>query len=36
MMLEKRLLEVLTDCKRAGISKGDVKDMVETLYEEIR
>lgn len=36
MMLEKRLLEVLTDCKRAGLSKGDVKDMVETLYEEIR
>lgn len=36
MMLEKRLLEVLADCKRAGISKGDVKDMVETLYEEIR
>lgn len=36
MMLEKRLLEVLTDCKRAGLSQGDVKDMVETLYEEIR
>lgn len=36
IMLEKRLLEVLTDCKRAGLSKGDVKDMVETLYEEIR
>ncbi len=36
MMLEERLLEVLTDCKRAGISKRDVKDMVETLYEDIR
>ena len=36
IMLEKRLLEVLTDCKRAGLSKGDVKDMLETLYEEIR
>ena len=36
MMLEERLLEVLTDCKRAGICKRDVKDMVETLYEDIR
>lgn len=36
MMLEERLLEVLTDCKRAGVSKRDVKDMVETLYEDIR
>ncbi|MCM1162359.1 MAG: GntR family transcriptional regulator [Roseburia sp.] len=36
MMLEKRLLEVLTDCKRAGLSKGDVRDMVETLYEEVQ
>lgn len=36
MLLEKRLLEVLADCKRAGLSKRDVKDMVETLYEDIR
>lgn len=36
MMLEERLLEVLADCKRAGVSKRDVKDMVETLYEDIR
>ncbi|MBQ7066321.1 MAG: GntR family transcriptional regulator [Lachnospiraceae bacterium] len=36
MMLEKRLTEVLSDCKKAGLSKEDIKDMVETLYEEER
>lgn len=32
MLLEKRLSEVLADCKKAGLSKQDVLDMTETLY----
>lgn len=35
MMLEKRLGEVIADCKKAGLSGEELKEMVETLYEEI-
>lgn len=34
MMLEKRLQEIITDCKRAQISKRDFLDMAKTLYED--
>jgi GntR family transcriptional regulator len=32
VMLEKRLAEVIEDAKRAGLSAEDIKEMVETLY----
>lgn len=32
MMLEKRLSEVITDAKQAGISCEELKEMVETLF----
>ncbi|MBE5961879.1 MAG: GntR family transcriptional regulator [Lachnospiraceae bacterium] len=33
MDLEARMLEVLLDCKKAGMSKRDILDMVDTLFE---
>ena len=33
MDLEIRMSEVLTDCKKAGMSKRDILDMVDTLFE---
>lgn len=32
VMLEKRLAEVIEDAKQAGLSAEDIKEMVETLY----
>lgn len=32
MMIEKRLGEVIADCRSAGLSKEDVIDMVSALY----
>ena len=32
VMLEKRLVEVIEDAKQAGLSAEDIKEMVETLY----
>lgn len=32
--LEKRLVEVLSDCKKAGMTKKDVLAMAETLWED--
>lgn len=34
MMLEKRLLEVITECLSAGLSREDVVEMVEALLDE--
>ncbi len=34
MDLEKRIQEVLTDCKKAGMKKEEALGMVETLWEE--
>lgn len=31
MMLEKHLSELLTECKKAGMSREDIMEMVETL-----
>ncbi|MDK2807831.1 MAG: hypothetical protein PWP24_565 [Clostridiales bacterium] len=36
MMLEERFLEWATECRRAGLTKDEVREMVETLYEEGR
>lgn len=33
MDLEIRMSEVLTDCKKAGMSKRDILDLVDTLFE---
>ena len=33
MDLEVRMSEVLTDCKKAGMSKRDILDLVDTLFE---
>lgn len=33
MALEARMSEVITDCKKAGMKKRDILDMVETLAE---
>ncbi|MBP3889034.1 MAG: GntR family transcriptional regulator [Cellulosilyticum sp.] len=32
IMLEERLNELISDCKRAGLSKNDIKEMVEALF----
>lgn len=32
MMIEKRLGEVIADCKSAGLTKQDVLDMISALY----
>ena len=32
VMLEKRLAEVITDAKQAGLSCEDVKEMIDALY----
>ena len=32
MMIEKRLAEVIADCKSAGLTRQDVLDMVSALY----
>lgn len=32
IILEKRLLEIIADCKKAGLTKRDVLSMTETLY----
>ena len=34
MMLEKRFLELISDCKKVGLSKENVMELVETLYIE--
>lgn len=34
MMLEERLSEVLADCRKAGLAKGDILEMVNELLEE--
>ncbi len=34
MMLEKRLLEVIEEAKRAGIDRKELQDMMQTLLEE--
>lgn len=34
MMLEKRLSEILTDCKRAGLTQEDIMEMTEALWKE--
>jgi len=36
MMLEKRLAEILTDCRRAGLSEEDVLEMTEALLREVK
>ena len=33
IILERRMAEVLADCRKAGMSKRDVLDLVETLFE---
>lgn len=33
IILERRMAEVLADCRKAGMSKCDVLDLVETLFE---
>lgn len=35
MMLEKHLEEIVTEAKQSGLSKEELMEMVETLYEEI-
>lgn len=35
MLIEKRLTEVLTDCKKAGLSKEEILEMVQTLLQEM-
>ena len=35
MLLEKRLGELITEAKQAGLSKADFVEMVQTLYEEM-
>ncbi|MBQ1274838.1 MAG: GntR family transcriptional regulator [Cellulosilyticum sp.] len=32
MMLEERLNELILDCKRVGLSKEDIKEMIEALF----
>lgn len=32
MMLEKRLSEVISEAKQAGLSLGEIKEMIESLY----
>ena len=32
--LEKRMSELIRDCKEAELSKEDIRDMLELLYEE--
>lgn len=32
MMLEKRMTEIISEAKQAGLSVDEVKEMVETLY----
>lgn len=34
MMIEERFIEIIDDCKKAGLSARDVIDMVETLYKD--
>ncbi|MBQ7776827.1 MAG: GntR family transcriptional regulator [Lachnospiraceae bacterium] len=34
MMLEKRLAEVITEAKQAGLSKEEIKEMVDALFLE--
>lgn len=34
MMLEARFLEIVEDCKRAGLTQQDVLEMVQALYQE--
>lgn len=34
VMLERRLQEVIAEAKQAGLGCGEVKEMVETLFEE--
>ena len=34
MVLEKRFLELISDCKKVGLSKENVMELVETLYME--
>ncbi len=36
MMLEKRLAEILTDCRRAGLSEEDILEMTEALLREVK
>lgn len=36
MMLEKRLAEILSDCRRAGLSEEDILEMTEALLREIK
>ena len=33
IILERRMAEVLADCRKAGMSKRDVLDLVENLFE---
>lgn len=35
MLLEKRLGELITEAKQAGLSRMDFVEMVQTLYEEM-
>ena len=35
MLLEKRLGELITEAKQAGLSNADFVEMVQTLYEEM-
>lgn len=32
MMLEERLTELINECKRAGLSKKDIQEMVDALF----
>lgn len=32
MMIEERLTELISECKRAGLSKMDIKEMVDALF----
>lgn len=34
MMLEQHMMEVMEECKRAGLTKEEILEMVETLLEE--
>lgn len=36
MMLEKRLAEVLLDCRRAGLLEEDILEMTEALLKEVK
>ncbi len=34
MMLEKHMNELLEECRQAGLSQGDVQEMVQALWKE--